>query len=99
DYILEEQQKKNNKTIQSLDESILEKNQQANDQLALLNKKKYNSLVIKGREFGRAYGTHFDDSTHPYFTSSHYLNGIIARDNNDSIESYQFYYSNSSDNQ
>ncbi|CAF0718906.1 unnamed protein product [Adineta steineri] len=60
---------------------------------------KDNSLVIKGREFGSAHGTHFDDSTHPYFTSSHYLNGILARDNHDSIESYQFYYSNSSDNQ
>ncbi|CAF3485321.1 unnamed protein product [Adineta steineri] len=94
DYILEEQ-KKNNETIQLLDESILEKNQQANDQLALLNKKKF----IEGREFGRAYGTHFDDSTHPYFTSSHYLNGILAHDNNDSIESYQFYYSPSSDGQ
>ncbi|CAF0728561.1 unnamed protein product [Adineta steineri] len=59
----------------------------------------YNSLVIEGQKFGSAYGTHFDDSTHPYFTSSHYLNGIITHDNNDSIESYRFYYSNSSDNQ
>ncbi|CAF0718852.1 unnamed protein product [Adineta steineri] len=94
DYVLEEQ-KKNNETIQLLDESILEKNQQANDQLTLPNKKKYNSLVIEGREFGSARGTHFDDSTHPYFTSSHYLNGILARDNDDDLESYQFYYSSS----
>ncbi|CAF4044378.1 unnamed protein product, partial [Adineta steineri] len=85
----------NNETIQLLDESILEKNQQANDQLTLPNKKKYNSLVIEGREFGSARGTHFDDSTHPYFTSSHYLNGILARDNDDDLESYQFYYSSS----
>ncbi|CAF4047744.1 unnamed protein product, partial [Adineta steineri] len=54
-----------------------------------------NSLVIAGREFGSARGTHFDDSTHPYFTSSHYLNGILARDNDDDLESYQFYYSSS----
>ncbi|CAF0711831.1 unnamed protein product [Adineta steineri] len=98
DYVLEEQ-KKNNETIQLLDESILEKNQQANDQLTLPNKNKYNSLVIEGREFGRAHGTHFDDSTHPYFTSSHYLNGILARDNDDDLESYLFYYSSSCDNQ
>ncbi|CAF0807216.1 unnamed protein product [Adineta steineri] len=101
DDILEEQ-KKNNKTIQSLNETILEKNrqiQQVNNQLTLLNKKKYNSLVIEGREFGSTHGTHFDDSTHSYFTSSHYLNGIIARDNKDDLESYQFYYSSSSDNQ
>ncbi|CAF0837408.1 unnamed protein product [Adineta steineri] len=101
DYMLEEQ-KKNNKTIQSLNETILEKNQQlqqVNDQLTLLNKKKYNSLVIEGREFGSAHGTHFDDSLHPHFTSSHYLNGIIARDNDDDLESYQFYYPSSSDNQ
>ncbi|CAF1139614.1 unnamed protein product [Adineta steineri] len=91
----DKEQKKRNETIQLFDESILEKNQQANDQLALLNKKKF----IEGREFGSAYGTHFDDSTHPYFTSLHYLNGILAHDNNDSIESYQFYYSPSSDGQ
>ncbi|CAF3715418.1 unnamed protein product, partial [Adineta steineri] len=101
DYMLEEQ-KKNNKIIQLLNETILEKNQQlqqVNNQLTLLNKTKYNSLVIEGREFGSTHGTHFDDSTHSYFTSSHYLNGIIARDNKDDLESYQFYYSSSSDNQ
>ncbi|CAF4426890.1 unnamed protein product, partial [Adineta steineri] len=97
DDILEEQ-KKNNKIIQSLNETILAKNQQlqqVNDQLTLLNKKKYNSLIIEGREFGSAHGTHFDDSLHPHFTSSHYLNGILARDNKDDLESYQFYYSSS----
>ncbi|CAF0732739.1 unnamed protein product [Adineta steineri] len=101
DYMLEEQ-KKNNKIIQLLNETILEKNQQlqqVNNQLTLLNKTKYNSLVIEGREFGSAHGTHFDDSLHPHFTSSHYLNGILARDNKDDLESYQFYYSSSSDNQ
>ena len=52
-----------------------------------------NLPIRPGQKFGHSInGNHFDDSSLPEFTYSHYLNELVARRDPQGLEIYQFYY-------
>ena len=54
-------------------------------------------MVFPGQIFGYSIERAFDDSSRSDFTSLPYLNGLYVRDNQDGLESYQFFYLSSRD--
>jgi hypothetical protein len=57
-------------------------------------------LIKTGKKYGGGTGGHyFDDSLSRDFTYSHYLNGMVAYTHDDGLESYEFHYISSHDNE
>ncbi|CAF1300294.1 unnamed protein product [Adineta ricciae] len=65
---------------------------QLNKTVNLLNNEKKNSFVLSGQIFGHSNEKSFDDSLAADFKYLPYLNGFCAQDNDDGLESYQFFY-------
>jgi hypothetical protein len=57
-------------------------------------------LIKTGKKYGGGTdGEYFDDSLSSDFTCSHYLNGIFTYTHDDDLESYEFHYNSSHDNE
>ncbi|CAF2679432.1 unnamed protein product [Rotaria sp. Silwood2] len=82
--VLKEQQLRINQTINQL-----------NHQIKDLENEKSTALIKAGQKFGGTGGDPFDDSLTENFTCSHYLSGIIIRNNGMSLDWIQFLYSSS----
>ncbi|CAF1109626.1 unnamed protein product [Adineta ricciae] len=89
---LHEQYERLLETHKSKEKIISEIQTQLNKTVNLLNNENKNSLVLFGQIFGHSNEKPFDDSLTLNFTSLPYLNGFCARDNDDGLESYQFFY-------
>ncbi|CAF3974863.1 unnamed protein product [Rotaria sordida] len=87
DDLFGEQQRKNNQTVEKLNNRINE-----------IENKKSIIIIKPGQKFGGTSGDDFNDSLLPDFTC-HHLSAIGVYAHDDNIESYQFFYSLDNDNQ
>ncbi|CAF0884255.1 unnamed protein product [Adineta ricciae] len=76
-------------------EKLLEEQKTKNEMIRINERK--NSVVFPGQIFGYSIERAFDDSSRSDFMSLPYLNGLYVRDNQDGLESYQFFYLSSHD--